>query len=157
MNRLEEFINNLYETVEKLDRCDEMQEEQKELIRQNEWKISDYLHYIEISDNINEKQAYIIVKNLKQLRLERRDLSNESIIENAFDRVRDRLNNKTNRKFFANEIRKEVNKLNQDYNWRVINKEQIEEIINKEIPKRKVGRPKKNKEEVKNEEIKQEN
>lgn len=44
---------------------------------------------------------------------------------------------------------------NQDYNWRIINKEQIEEIINAEVPKRKVGRPKKNKEEVENEEIKE--
>jgi uncharacterized protein (DUF2267 family) len=150
MNRTEELLDNIYEAVKMLDRVDEMQEEQKGLIQNIDWQISDYLHYIE-NEEIDEKQAYIIINELKELRLTRRDLSNESIIESVFNKVRDRLNTTQNRKFFAVEIHKEVNKLNQDYNWRAINKEQIEEIINSESHKKKAGRPKKNKEEVENE------
>lgn len=154
MNRTEELLDNIYKAVESLDKVDSMQEEQSSMLQNVDWQISDYLHYIE-NEDINEKQAYAIIKKLKELRLIRRDLSNENIVENAFNRVRDRLNTLQNRKFFATEIHKEVNKLNQDYNWRIINREQIEEIINAEVPKRKVGRPKKNKEEVENEEIKE--
>lgn len=137
------IFEKINQAVMILDEIDEMIDTQSSEIQKVDWELSDWLHYIENND-IEEKIAFKIIQRIKELRLIRRSLSNESSIEDTYKNNSSKMMGNNTRQFLIQEIHKTINHLNCDYKNRILTDEDVKKVI--EITKRKVGRPRKKKE-----------
>jgi hypothetical protein len=145
MNRDELAYNAIKSAMDTLDCIDEMINSQSAALQEVDYKISDYLHYIENND-IEDKECVNLVKELKELRQIRRSLKKEYEIEKTYKENSGKVMGNNTRGMLLAEINKTIKQLDSEYKYRVINEEEIKDIIKCE--KKKVGRPKKVKEEV---------
>ncbi len=136
------IFEKINQAITILDEIDEMIITQSSEIQKIDWELSDWLHYIENND-INEKTAFKIIKRIKELRLIRRSLSNESSIEDTYKNNSSKMMGNNTRQFLMQEIHKTISHLNCDYKNRVLTDEDIKKAI--EYTAKKVGRPKKEK------------
>ena len=137
------IFEKINQAVMILDEIDEMIDTQSSEIQKVDWELSDWLHYIENND-IEEKVAFKIIQKIKELRLIRRSLSNESSIEDTYKNNSNKMMGNNTRQFLMQGIYKTINHLNCDYKNRILTDEDIKKVI--ELTKRKVGRPRKKKE-----------
>ncbi len=140
MNRDTEVFNKIIEMCSILDEIDDRIKTQSSELQNVDFQISDYLHYIENVD-IDEKECVNLVKELKNLRQIRRSLQREHEIEKTYKDNASKVMGNNTREFLVAEINKTMKQLDSDYKYRVINEEEIKNIIKSE--KKKAGRPKK--------------
>lgn len=140
MNRDTEVFNKIIEMCSILDEIDDRIKTQSSELQNVDFQISDYLHYIENVD-IDDKECVNLVKELKNLRQIRRSLQREHEIEKTYKDNANKVMGNNTREFLVAEINKTMKQLDSEYKYRVINEEEIKNIIKCE--KKKAGRPKK--------------
>ncbi len=139
--RDEEIFNKIKEAVKILEEIDIMISNQSIEIQNVDYKLSDLLHLIE-NNELSDEASINVIKEIHKLRKYRRSLQNEHEIENTYNTHKNKLIGKENRPFLLNEISKTIKQLGKKYNNRVYTEEEINELI---TPKKKRGRPKKEK------------
>lgn len=87
-------------------------------------KISDIYHYIE-NNTMNSKSSYRIVKELKNVLSQRRELKKEQSILQIFQNEKERLKIKNNRSMLLAEVCKEDKGYNKKYNYRIYDEEEF--------------------------------
>lgn len=142
MNRDTEIYSMILDVCNILDGIDDRIKTQSTELQDVDYKISDYLHYIENND-IDDKECVKIVKELKELRQIRRSLKKEYEIEKTYKDNASKVMGNNTRGMLMAEINKTMKQLESEYKYRVVNEDEIKDKIKEE--KKKAGRPKKEK------------
>ncbi len=111
MNELQSYTNNLSASLQAVD-----------------YRISDLLHFIE-SEKLDTKACYRIVKELKNVRKDRRKIKNDMELSKTLNLNLNKLLNIENRQFLLAELNKTNNHLNNKYKNRIYTEEEIKELI----------------------------
>lgn len=103
-----------------------LQEKQAEYDNKIQW----VLHYIE-NNSINTKTSYRLMRELKKLRKERREVKNNIDLLRSFHESEDKLKGKENRCMLLGQLRRVRNRQdNWVYNNDCYSNEEIEKILN---------------------------
>ena len=137
--RDEIVFEKIKSAVSILNEIDDMISTQSLQLQEVDYAIQDWLHYIE-NNEIDDKQAIKIIKELQKLRKTRRCLHNEYEIEKTFKDNASKVMGNNTRPMLLAEIGKTVKQINSTYKNRVLTDEQINELLSE---KKKRGRPKK--------------
>lgn len=124
------YLDDIKQIIELLDSIDDKYNELPEKQSEIDSKISDIYHYIE-SSTMNSKNSYRVVKELKKLLLERRELKKEQSVLQIFQNEKERLKLKSNRAILLNQVCKEDKNYNTKYNYRIYNEEKFKEQMEK--------------------------
>lgn len=111
MNELQSYTNNLNSNLQVVD-----------------FKINDLLHLIE-SEKLDTKACYRIIKELKNVRIERRKIKNDMELSKTLNLNLNKLLGIENRQFLLAELNKTNNHLNAKYKNRVYTEEEIKELM----------------------------
>ena len=124
MNVIEELKNVVY----KLDILDEYSSTLNEELSKVDCKMQDLLHYIEFN-KISVKWCYRMIKEMKNLREQRRKIKNDMELLSKYTEQKNKLLSLDNRKFFMAEIYKKDKLINQPYRNREYTEEDMQQII----------------------------
>lgn len=91
-------------------------------------KQQDLLHLIE-NENLDTNQRYRIIKELKEIRIERRKIKNDIEISRTFKEHQPKLITIENRQFLLAELNKTKKSLETTYKNRIYTEEEIKEIL----------------------------
>ena len=91
-----------------------------------DYRISDLLHFIE-SEKLDTKACYRIVKELKNVRKDRRKIKNDMELSKTLNLNLNKLLGIENRQFLLAELNKTNNHLNNKY--KIYTEEEIKELI----------------------------
>lgn len=138
--RDEIILNTIKDACFILDNIDEMINSQSNELQEIDYKISDWLHYIE-NNEVTEKESCKIIQELKKLRQIRRSLHKEYEIEKTYKEHSGKMMGNNTRGMLLAEINKTVKQLDNEYKNRILNEEDIKNILGEK--KKKVGRPRK--------------
>ena len=141
MNNQNIFLAKIQQALALLDEIDDIIENNPTMQQNIDWEISDYLHLLE-NEELSEESRLEIDMQLARCRKIRRQLNNIYSIGKVFHDNRDKLRYKNQREFLANNIKSQLNKLDCDYKYRVLDQDTINSYIKKE---EKVEEPKKKK------------
>lgn len=111
MNELQSYTNNLSTNLQAVD-----------------YRISDLLHLIE-SEKLDNKACYRIVKELKNVRKDRRKIKNDMELFKTLNLNLNKLLNIENRQFLLAELNKTNNHLKTKYKNRIYSEEEIKELM----------------------------
>lgn len=125
-----EYLDEIKQVIELLDNIDDKYNSLAERDSEVDSKISDVYHYIE-NTTMNSKNSYRVVKELKTLLQQRRELKKERSILQIFQNEKERLKLKSNRSILLNQVCKEDKNYNQKYNYRIYNEEEFKEMMEK--------------------------
>ena len=133
------ILDKIKETVEKLDEIDDYFEKIPELQSNIDSLISDYRHLVR--DNIlSESASIVLIKKLHEAEVLRKEINEHKDLANVYEKGKGKLLTKDNRQFLLSDLHKKVKEWQYDYKFRVLKKEDIDNILNE---KKKRGRPKK--------------
>lgn len=122
--------------VERIDEyCDKISGNQQKV----DMILSDLYHEIE-NDDLTDQQLATFGKEIKKYRKIRRNIDNENIIRNIYEKHKLKLSSKENRPFFRNSMKQVLGDLNQPYKNRVLTDDdidQLKKIINLDDSKEK--------------------
>ncbi len=149
--RDEILVEKIKNVIQTLDEIDDMIKTQSTELQNVDFELSDYYHLIE-NNELSDVASIKIVKKIHDLRKKRRTLNNEYEIENTYQTHKSKLPGTETRKFLANEIYKTVKKLNSEYKNRIVTENDIKDLLEEKVTKRKPGRPRKEVERVINNE-----
>lgn len=122
------FLKLLQDSLNSLDELDNLIESNGSRQSEVDSELSDLLHLIE-NNELSETASVKIVRRIHDLRKVRRSLRNEYELILKYNEVKGRLTSKENRKFIVAEIRKRMKSLNNEYQNRVLAKEQVDELL----------------------------
>lgn len=126
---MEELINNIKGAFDLLTKVEDLNNKIHDMQSNVDSKLSDLYHYIE-NNNLNAAECCRIVKEIKKVREERRDINNAWEILRIFNNNPGKLQNEGSRKILFAELKKmEKNLNNSKYNNRVYKNKEIEDII----------------------------
>lgn len=91
-------------------------------------KTTDLLHFIE-NNSLNAPQCCKIVKEIKQIREERRKIKNDMEISKVYRDNINKLINKDSRSILISKIHKTEKQLESEYQNRIYSKEEIEDML----------------------------
>ena len=111
LNALDEYNKNLYHERDVYDE-----------------KTIDILHYIE-NNNLTTAERYRIVKELKNIRTERRKVKNDIELSRVYNDNKNKLSSENNRQFLLQELYNRKKTLGIKYKNRQYTEEELEEII----------------------------
>lgn len=111
MNELQSYTNSLNSSLQAVD-----------------YRISDLLHLIE-KETLNTKGCYRVVKELKNVRKDRRKIKNDMELSKTLNLNLNKLLNIENRQFLLAELNKINNHLNNKYKNRIYTEDEIKELI----------------------------
>ena len=136
MNKYEEiFYNKLQEAINILDALEQMAINCSTSQSKVDSKLSDWLHIIQHND-LSDKEMVKIVKEIKELRVERESLNNLWELAKIYNDERGKLIDKGNREFLMNKIRSKYKHFNQPYNNRVLTDEDVNDKLENKRKKR---------------------
>lgn len=142
--RNEIIVEKIKQVINLLDEIDEMIETQSIEIQNIDLQLSDFYHLIE-NNELSDVASINVIKRIHDLRVLRRSLNNEHEIENTYNTHKSKLSGKETRQFLLHEIYKTVKSLGSQYKNRILTDEDINNLLNGEV-KKKRGRPPKVKE-----------
>ena len=120
-------IEEIKTISDKLDVIDEYNTLNDELSKVD-CKIQDLLHYIEFN-KISVKGCYRMMKEIKELREQRRKIKNDMEILSKYNETKQKLLSSDNRKFLLTEIYKKEKQLSQPYKNREYTEEEMQRIL----------------------------
>lgn len=94
-----------------------------------DFEISDYLHLLQ-NEDLSDESMLEVSKKLRNARIKRNQLQNTSQLIKVYADNKNKLAYKNNRYCMENAIKNVVNRLNQDYNYRVLDTNDILKIKN---------------------------
>ena len=122
-------LDNVREAVELLDDVDNMHEDLIQQLSIADKKIDYWEHMMELK-TIPVTQAYKIIKEMKRLRISRREAKNELELLKVFRDNQGKLCNTDNRKMLLSNLYKTSNKQqNAQYNYDAYTTEELEEVF----------------------------
>ena len=111
INTISDFEDNKDSLVEELSKSDT--------------EISDLLHFLE-NENFNARDGYKVAKRIKEARQKRRKAKNGISLIQTFEQNSNKLINSDNRRMLISILGREEKRLsNTEYNYRIIDKEEI--------------------------------
>lgn len=126
---MEELISNISQAFKLLDKVEDLNNVIHDQQSNVDSKLSDLYHYIE-NNKLSAAECCRIVKEIKHLREERRDINNAWEILRIINGNTGKLQNKGNRSILFSEIKRmEKNLNNSNYKNRVYKEEEIINII----------------------------
>lgn len=128
LNNIEKYMNSLDEA---LSNCDKLN--------------SDFEHLIE-NENLEEINLKALFSKMQELYTQRRKIKQDKSLAVYFQNNSMKLNSSSNREFLVQGLKTLENKMDTNYNNRVLNDDDIKVIMSKETVKKKRGRPRKIKE-----------
>ena len=108
---MEELINNIQEAFALLDKVEKLNDIIHDQQSNVDSRLSDLYHYIE-NNNLNAAECCRIIKEIKKVREERRDINNAWEILRIFNANTGKLQNSENRSILFAEIKREQKRLN---------------------------------------------
>lgn len=133
------IIDKITNAISILDEIDDMVRTQSEELQKVDYKLSDLYHLIE-NNELSDEASINVVKEIHDLRKERRSLNNEHDLEVVYQNQKQKMIGNDSRQFLVTELNKTNKRLNSEYKNRVYTEEEIEKLIS---PKKKRGRPRK--------------
>lgn len=128
LNNIEKYMNSLDEA---LSNCDKLN--------------SDFEHLIE-NENLEEINLKALFSKMQELYTQRRKIKQDKSLAVYFQNNSMKLNSSSNREFLVQGLKTLENKIDTNYNNRVLSDDDIKVIMSKETVKKKRGRPRKIKE-----------
>ena len=126
---MEELINNIQEAFALLDKVEKLNDIIHDQQSNVDSRLSDLYHYIE-NNNLNAAECCRIIKEIKKVREERRDINTAWEILRIFNANTGKLQNSGNRSILFAEIKREQKRLNNStYKNRVYKEEEIKDIL----------------------------
>lgn len=122
------IIEEVKEVISKLNAIDSYNSSLSQQLSVIDKKQQDILHLIE-SQKISAFEAYRIIKELRQVRIERRKIKNDMELLRVYDENKNKLSSNENRQFLLHEVCKKEKNLNTEYKYQEYTKEELESII----------------------------
>lgn len=123
-----EIIDEITSIVNTLDEIDEYSSTLNGKLSELDSKEQDLLHYIE-NHKINILWCYRVVKEIKDVRTERRKVKNDMELISKFNEIKNRITSKENRQFVLTELHKKDKLLNMPYKNRQYSEEDIQKML----------------------------
>lgn len=121
------IVEEIKKIVTKLNEIDDYNGALNQKLNVLDEKTQDILHYIE-NNKIGAFDCYRIIKELKQIRVERRKVKQDIELSRAYDSCKNKLISKDNRQFLIQEICKREKQLQTTYKNRVYGEDEIKGI-----------------------------
>lgn len=121
------IVEEIKEIVAKLNELDDYNSSLNQKLNVLDEKTQDILHYIE-NNKISAFGCYRIIKELKQIRVERRKVKQDIELARTYDEQKNKLSSKNNRQFLIQEICKKEKQLQTTYKNRVYCEDEIKGI-----------------------------
>ena len=131
------FLAKIQSLCNIFDEIDELIEDNPSEQQKIDFEISDYLHLLQ-NEDLSDSSMLNISKKLKQARLKREMLHNTALLIKTFNDNKQRIIHNNTRGMFRSNIKNTMNKLHQDYNYRVLEENDIKELkkeINENVKK----------------------
>ena len=122
------IVEEVKEIISKLNAIDSYNSSLPQQLSIIDKKQQDILHLIE-SQKISAFEAYRIIKELRQVRIERRKIKNDMELLRVYDENKNKLSSNENRQFLLREVCKKEKNLNTEYKYQEYTKEELESII----------------------------
>ena len=122
------IVEEVKEIISKLNAIDSYNSSLSQQLSIIDKKQQDILHLIE-SQKISAFEAYRIIKELRQVRFERRKIKNDMELLRVYDENKNKLSSNENRQFLLHEVCKKEKNLNTEYKYQEYTKEELESII----------------------------
>ena len=122
------IVEEVKEIISKLNAIDSYNSSLSQQLSVIDKKQQDILHLIE-SQKISAFEAYRIIKELRQVRIERRKIKNDMELLRVYDENKNKLSSNENRQFLLHEVCKKEKNLNTEYKYQEYTKEELESII----------------------------
>lgn len=142
-----DVVDNIIQAVSILNKTDDYLESLDNRLSECDSLISDYEHLIENSD-LTQINMEKLLKNMQNIFSNRRIIKNNIALRDNYKNLTARLNNNANRQFLIQSMKTTKSKLGTKYHNRILTNEDIQMIMQPDEPKKKRGRPKKEKEGV---------
>lgn len=121
-------LNKIKEICNILDSLEEATENLPNAESEVDKKISDLYHFIE-NNKMDAKMCYRMIKELKEVLSERRNLKYKQTILYSFRNNIDRLNLKTNRSMLLADVNKKLKDVQKEYKNRIYDEEELRKKI----------------------------
>ncbi len=131
MNNQTLFLAKIQQAITLLDEIDTIIDENPTMQQNIDWEISDYLHLLE-NEELTEKARLEIDEQIARCRKVRRQLCNISSLAKVYVDNRDKLRYKGQREFLVANIKSQLNKLDNEYKYRVLDQDTVNSYIKKE-------------------------
>ena len=122
------IVEEVKEVISKLNEIDSYNSSLPQQLSIIDKKQQDILHLIE-SQKISAFEAYRIIKELRQVRIERRKIKNDMELLRVYDENKNKLSSNENRQFLLHEVCKKEKNLITEYKYQEYTKEELESII----------------------------
>lgn len=126
------IVNKIIEIQKNMQELDDYFDSLSELQSQKDEQLSDLLHYIE-NNELKPRQAIQLIKEIKKVRIERRNILNDIEIKRVYDANKNKITASSQRQFFLNAICKRAKELNCNYKNRRYTDEDIQSILKGDV------------------------
>lgn len=123
-----DVIEEISEIVNRLNKIDEYNSTLADNLSELDCKQQDLLHYIE-NTKISVLWVYRIIKELKNVRINRRKVKNDMELLSKFNEQKTKLLSKENRQFMLAEIYKKEKMLGKKYTNKKYTEEELQKIL----------------------------
>ena len=124
------FLAKIQNVINLLDEIDEIIDNNPTMQQNIDYEISDYLHIIQrYNDDITTSSKVNMINDLANLRKKRIEYNSIFRIGNYYRNNINKLINKDRRQFFRNDIGQEFKKCHEQYQYRVLAKEDVDKLI----------------------------
>ena len=124
------FLAKIQNVINLLDEIDEIIDNNPTMQQNIYYQISDYLHIIQrYNDEITTSSKINMINDLANLRKKRIEYNSIFRIGNYYRNNINKLINKDRRQFFRNDIGQEFKKCHEQYQYRVLAKEDVDKLI----------------------------
>ena len=138
------FLSKLQQVLNTLDEMDNMIKDNPDNQQKIDYKISDYLHLIQNTD-LDKLDINKIMMALKELRLKRASHYRFYEITKTYNANRDRLKYTSSRANLKEIIKNTLDNLNNKYNYRILESDDLNALCTEKIQENKKRSPKKSK------------
>lgn len=122
------IVEEIKEIVAKLNELDDYNTTLNQKLNNLDEKTQDILHYIE-NNKISTFGCYRIIRELKQIRVERRKVKYDMELARTYDKQKNKLISKDNRQFLVQEICKCEKQLPTKYTNRQYTNDELKNIV----------------------------
>lgn len=122
------IVEEIKEIVDKLNELDDYNSSLNQKLNVLDEKTQDILHYIE-NNKISAFGCYRIIRELKQIRVERRKVKYDMELARTYDKQKNKLISKDNRQFLVQEICKCEKQLPTKYTNRQYTNDELKNIV----------------------------
>ena len=122
-NRYDKYVARLSKALETISKIEQEMEADVQQLSIVDKELSDYMHVIEDEDEI--KYPVRLINKIRIARRRRREIKITTAVLHKFRQLALKMNNEANRKMLIADLYKEISRQKQEYNYRVIEKDEV--------------------------------